>query len=592
MGPHKAFWWKVGYIVAIAVLVVPLHLLGQPATRNNPDGGWLAHLRKDYDLSEADLGEVDVSAETVKLATLGLRGVAVDILWNKANDYKMKEDWAGFGAVLTQIAYLQPHFYSVWDFQAHNLTYNTSVEFDDYNTRFYWVMEGIKFLKQGRAKNIHEPRITGRIGWFIGQKIGKADEHRQYRRLFKQDDEFHQEDNPNRERSKRDNWLVSYDYYTKGQDQVRRGDPLRTTPLIFHSQPLMSLINYAEDLEADSTAGETPVFGEVAQKAWKQADREKDEFGARDLSAPDNTIVHLNAQEDLIAREKVLEEQLEKLMPGEFDKLKKSTRAKQTAEERVSLDTPFDKRSAPQENTCIQYWNEVAERTADDHRAKARKLTADLNKAEAAAREIRISRDIVNYTYWKTRCEAEPTDDALSARQLMYEAGQQQIEARPTKAKQLYEQSFAAWRRVLDRWQVLHEDTLMAEDLSDVVDKYRDVLRQLAGDDAKFPEKFILQDMLDLNERTNPRPKPKETAKPKSPGETGGTATPEKTPDKNKPAIKKSDVHQPDSKASEGNKPDAGKADTDKSAESKAGPDKPAAEKTPPSKSDKSAKPK
>ena len=176
----------------------------------------------------------------------------------------------------------------------------------------------------------------------------------------------------------------------------------------------------------------------------------------------------------------------------------------------------------------------------------------------------------------------------------MYEAGQEQIEARPTKAKKLYEQSFAAWRKVLDRWQVLREDTLMAEDLSDVVDKYRDVLRQLAGDEAKFPEKFILQDMLDLNERTNPRPKPKETAKARSPGETAGTAppdkTPEKTPDKNKSASKKSDVHQPESKKPEANKPDAGKPDKDKPAESKAGPDKSAPEKTAAPQPDKSAK--
>lgn len=516
MGPQqKAFWWKVGYIVAIAVLLVPLHWLSEPATRRNPDGGWLATLRNRYELSESNLGEIDVSAETVKLATLGLRGVAVDILWNKAADYKMKEDWGSFGAVLTQIAYLQPHFFNVWDFQAHNLTYNTSVEFDDYNTRFYWVMEGIKFLKLGRKENRHEPRITGRIGWFVGQKIGKADEHRQYRRLFKEDDEFHAEDNPSRPRSQRDNWLVSTEYYKLGQEQVRNGDPLLTTPLIFHSQPMMSLINYAEDLESDSTAGETPKFGEVAKEAWKHADREKEEFGARDLEAPDHTIVHLNAREDLIAREKVLEEQLEKLMPGEFDKLKKSSADKATSEQRAALDLPFDKRSEAQENACILWWNEVAERTAADRRAPARKLTADLNKTESAIREIRMSRDIVNYNYWKTRCEAEPTDDALAARQLMYEAGQQQLEARPTAAKKLYEQSFAAWRKVLDRWQILREDTLMAEDLSDVVDKYRDTLRQLAGADAKFPMHFILQDMLDLNDRTNPRPKPKEATKPK-----------------------------------------------------------------------------
>lgn len=521
---QKAFWWKVGYIVAIAVLLIPLHYLSQPATSHSA-GGLLAQLRKKYDLSEANLGEVDVSAETVKLATLGLRGIAVDILWNKAAQYKEEEDWDSFGAALTQIAYLQPHFYNVWDFQAHNLTYNTSVEFDDYHARFFWVMEGIKFLKLGQRENRHEPRITGRIGWFIGHKIGKSDEHRQYRRLFKEDDEFHKEDDPTRPRSQRDNWLVSAVKYKQGEEQVRTGDPLHTTPLIFYDQPMMSLINYAEAIEGDDTAGETPKFGEVAKYAWQNANREKEAFGAHDLLAADNvTIVHLNAYEDLVAHEKYLEEQLEKLMPGEFAKLVQSERAKQSEPDHEALTLPFDKRSETQRATCITWWDEVAERTSDDRRTRARKLAAELNKTEGAAREIRVSREIVNFDYWKTRCEAEPTDDALAARQLMYDAGQEQMEARPINAKKLYEQSFAAWRKVLDRWKVLREDTLMAEDLCDVVDKYREVLQQLAGKDAQFPKPFVLQDMLDLNERTNPRPKI--PVKRSAVGETGGTMGP------------------------------------------------------------------
>ena len=184
MNHSSAFWWKIGYIVAIALLIWPLNWLSQPRKHGNPTGGKLAQLRSNYDSVEANLGEIDVSAETVKLATLGLRGVAVQILWNKANDYKMNEDWASFGAVLTQIAYLQPHFYSASGI-FRPTTSPTTPRSSSTTTivRYYWVMEGIKFLKQGQAKNVNEPRITGRIGWFIGHKIGKADEHRQYRRL-------------------------------------------------------------------------------------------------------------------------------------------------------------------------------------------------------------------------------------------------------------------------------------------------------------------------------------------------------------------------------------------------------------------------
>ncbi len=95
------------------------------------------------------LGEIDPTSETIKLATLGMRGVAVQLLWNSAHQYQKEEDWTSLSAVLEQIIRLQPNFFSVWDFQAHNLSYNISVEFDDYRDRFYWVMKGIEFFKDG-----------------------------------------------------------------------------------------------------------------------------------------------------------------------------------------------------------------------------------------------------------------------------------------------------------------------------------------------------------------------------------------------------------------------------------------------------------
>ena len=82
-------------------------------------------------------------------------------------------------------------------------------------------------------------------------------------------------------------------------------------------------------------------------------------------------------------------------------------------------------------------------------------------------------------------------------------ADHERQEARPNAARKYYVKAFAQWRKVLDRFEVLRKDTLMAEDLAQIVDHYRGTLRQLAGNEAKFPEPFILQDMLDLNERVN-----------------------------------------------------------------------------------------
>jgi hypothetical protein len=258
-------------LVAIAVLLVPLSLLSQPADSSSP-GGLLARLRAEAGLSQANLGEVDPTGETIRFATLGLKNIAVSLLWDRANHYKKVEDWTNLSATLEQLTKLQPNFYSVWDFQAHNLSYNISVEFDDYRDRYAWVMKGIEFLRDGIGLNRREPRLLGRMGWFIGQKIGRSDEKKQFRRLFKADDDFHERDRPGRTLPERDNWLVAREKFLAGQALADSGVPLRTTPLIFHSEPMMTAINHAKALEEDG------VFGTRARDAWKLAGEEMRRF--------------------------------------------------------------------------------------------------------------------------------------------------------------------------------------------------------------------------------------------------------------------------------------------------------------------------
>ena len=138
MSPQHSFARKIYYLVALVILVAVLSWLGQPSTGNvaadAKSGGLssliqlpnLAQLRDRYELSEAQLGEIDPAGSTIKLATLGLRGVAANILWEKANNYKMKKDWTNLSATLQQITRLEPHFVSVWRFQAWNLSYYVS----------------------------------------------------------------------------------------------------------------------------------------------------------------------------------------------------------------------------------------------------------------------------------------------------------------------------------------------------------------------------------------------------------------------------------------------------------------------------------
>ena len=108
MNSRNIFLRKIMYLVAIGVLLGLLYLFGHPSTADTPNekgspGGVLAQARQSSGLSQTQLGQIDPTSETIKLATFGLRGVAALVLWEKANDYKMKEDWANFAATLNQI---------------------------------------------------------------------------------------------------------------------------------------------------------------------------------------------------------------------------------------------------------------------------------------------------------------------------------------------------------------------------------------------------------------------------------------------------------------------------------------------------------
>ena len=109
MTERSSFFHKLVYLGAIVILAFPIVWLSVPATTTKA-GGKLAQLRKEYKLAQVDLGKVDPASETIKLATLGLRGVAVNLLWEKANEYKKKEDWTNLTATLEQLAKLQPNF--------------------------------------------------------------------------------------------------------------------------------------------------------------------------------------------------------------------------------------------------------------------------------------------------------------------------------------------------------------------------------------------------------------------------------------------------------------------------------------------------
>ena len=117
----------------------------------------------------------------------------MEALFGTRMEDKRLENWDQLESTLNALIKIQPNFVKVWEFQAHNLSYNISMEFDDFESRYHWVKKGIRFLTTGLPYNISDHRMTDNLGMFTGMKIGNADEKVQFRRMFRADTDFHEE---------------------------------------------------------------------------------------------------------------------------------------------------------------------------------------------------------------------------------------------------------------------------------------------------------------------------------------------------------------------------------------------------------------
>jgi hypothetical protein len=506
---NAAFQRKVLYLGIMALLMIPLYMIGHPAAgdpmaQNSTPGGKLSKLRTEYDLSQAELGEIDPASETMKLATLGLRGVAANILWTKANEYKKKENWEGMIAVVNQMAKLQPNFVTVWEFQSHNLSYNISVEHDDYRFRYQWVKKGIEYLIKGTKYNRKEPKLFWTVGWYTGQKFGRADESKQFRRMFHKDNDFHDVlnnyvavDSARCDATgKPDNWLVARLWFNSGYDIVdTMGVPIRgKAPHIFYADGPKSRMNYAVAIEAEG------VLDEKAEYAWKQSGDEWRTFGDRQVPTSLGLIIRLNDKEGKASEAKRLDKQLDELAPGVRDKIHEEKLALLTAAERKLYGTSLDNITTSQQyQTHMMAMekmaivpSEIAERSPLNVRARCHKLTDRISAAQNNALWVGKYRSNVNFEYWRTRCEVEQKPQTVKARKHIYLAGQLRDQVEVEAARKEYELAWKEWAEILDDNPALMEQ-LMADDLLEDVLAY---IKLLADVEERLPADFVLLPLL------------------------------------------------------------------------------------------------
>ncbi len=518
MNWNSSFFWKLVYGGLIVVLLVPLYVLGQPATSVSQGqltgGGKLAQMRSEHGLAQASLGEIDPASESMKLATLGLRGVAANILWYKATEYKKKEDWDNLSAALNQITKLQSNFLGVWEFQGHNLAYNVSAEFDDYRHRYHWVKKGIDFMILGTHYNSREPRLPHSVGWYFGQKLGRSDEYRQFRRLFREDTDYHREVNDHgfvdmfspdvrgrHSNDEPDNWLVSRQWYIFAEDLVDNHDrSLRgKSPLIFYSDRPKSLMNYAAAIEEEGH------FGEVAKAAWNEGLVDWQRFGSRLVPSSWGVSFRLDDLDEAEQEVEALRAELESLTEGVHEKVVADRLAALSDEERaVYVPTHEErvKRNFSQKEFTLSLEvaqklrvsdMDLAENAPTEKRDRAIRVALKLAQAEQHKYRIERYREQVNYDYWHTRCEAEQTDTAADARENLYLAKQFLDDARLEEAKKHYDIAWDLWYELFQKFPDLQDD-LSADDLKRPAQSYMAMLGQLG---EELPADFKLRWLIE-----------------------------------------------------------------------------------------------
>ena len=505
MNRSSGFRNKLIYLMVMIAMLIPLYLLGQPAGGSSGDGGGqLTQMRTKYNIAESELGDINPASETMKLASLGLRGVAATLLWSKANEYKVNHEWDRLKATLNNIALLQPHYEKVWEFQAHNLSYNVSAEFDDYRQRYSMVREGIEYLTRGVEQNRKASRLVWYTGWFYGQKIGMSDEKRQFRRLFSDDKPQHEElresniavDSPDARGpdGKPDNWLVGRQWLLYGYNLVDSGVKIRNqTPINYYQTGPKWRIKHAEAIESEG------VLDDRAKSAWQQAADDWQSFGQRSVPTTSPFTIKLGSILELDQQRQALTKQLMDLAGETYRAEEKLLRDGLNDQEREALAIPPEERTQEQGMLAMQLevrlkpmWSRVARKAPENVRLRAIQLAGELADVEARYQKTDSYRGQVNYEYWQTLCTAEQEDRTVEARRLLFDAEKANADADIDQAIQKYEQAFAMWAEIIDDFPVLLQDEL-SDDLMRSINRYK-----VAIDREDFDDDFPLHPFIEV----------------------------------------------------------------------------------------------
>lgn len=525
---NHSFVRKIIYIVIIAVLLIPLAMISRPEVVGQDEGGILSRMRRDKKLTQAELTKIDPASETMKLASLGLRGVAINLLWMQSIEHKKEEDYDKLAATLKALAKIQPNFVKVWEYQAHNLAYNVSMEFDDYEYRYQWVKKGLDFLKDGVQYNVKDHRMTDLLGFMTGNKFGKSDEKKSFRRMFQKDDELHEsvadmipQEAYDVDIFGPDSWLLAYQWYDLSNRLVDdQGNPKYKNDVMFYMFRPAQIRNRGLSLQTEQRTDD------VIQEVWQYADTAWKDYGNREILNAYGVPFRMEESHQRRQDIKQLRSDLDQMAPGIREEIiaQITEGVNLTAQEKMLLDMPADQRTDQQDreaNAIIDLIQErdqyidakIAEQAAEEERMTAIRLSNKIYELLQLEKAESKDNQNVNYDFWRARNEAESQDQTVLARQALYDARRMRRasiyddefdidyvtkERTSTKkgALSLYLDAFRLWSEVFRLHPEL-QDSPLSDDIAEEMHLYQTML---GFSNDPWPEDFPLQWLIDFRD--------------------------------------------------------------------------------------------
>ena len=114
-----------------------------------------------------------VMAEGLLAALGGLRSVAAEVVWFRADRLQEEGRYVELAQLASVLAFLEPHTPEVWSHAAWNLAYNVSVMMPSAEDRWRWVQAGIRLLRdEGLRLNPDSTELCRQLAWMFELKIG------------------------------------------------------------------------------------------------------------------------------------------------------------------------------------------------------------------------------------------------------------------------------------------------------------------------------------------------------------------------------------------------------------------------------------